>query len=254
MNQKLYERFRAAGWHLLISIAVAVAVVVLVFVVWFPGAYQEMAGGRDLLILVVLVDVIIGPLLTFAVFNTKKSQRHLRRDVATIVLLQISALAYGLFSVYLARPVALVFEHDRFRVISAAEVLDSELPQALPEYRSLSLTGPITLAVRKAGKGSESTDSLLAAALSGVDTSQRPKFWIPYGLTEQSDAVKAGRPLGQLLEKYPDASKPLAELLSDGQVSIESTVFLPVRAKRDAVIVLNRDGDVVGFLPFDGYF
>jgi hypothetical protein len=36
-----------------------------------------MAGGRDLFLLVTSVDVVIGPVLTFAVFNRAKGARHL---------------------------------------------------------------------------------------------------------------------------------------------------------------------------------
>jgi hypothetical protein len=34
-------------------------------------AIQEMAGGSHLLILIISVDVVLGPLLTFVVFNTQ---------------------------------------------------------------------------------------------------------------------------------------------------------------------------------------
>ncbi len=60
------------GLHFLISAAVAAVAAVLVFCVWYPGPFRLMAGGRDLFLLVTSVDVVIGPLLTFAVFNRAK--------------------------------------------------------------------------------------------------------------------------------------------------------------------------------------
>ena len=138
----LRPRAYAAGLHLLISAAVAGLAAVLVFFVWYPGAFRHMAGGRDLFLLVTAVDVVIGPVLTFAVFNRAKGKRHLSRDLAVIALLQIAALVYGLHTVYIARPVAMVFEVERFRLVSANDVLVEELPKALPEFRELSLTGP----------------------------------------------------------------------------------------------------------------
>ena len=131
------ERLHAGGIHLLLSLAVAASVTVLVFGFWFPGAYREFAGGTHLLLLVMAVDVTLGPLLTFAVFDRRKGRSHLRRDVATIAVLQLAALSYGLYTVHQARPVALVFEQDRFRVIAAADVLEKELNDALPELREL---------------------------------------------------------------------------------------------------------------------
>ena len=56
--------------------------------------------------------------------------------------LQIAALVYGLHTVYIARPVAMVFEVERFRLVTANDVPVEELPKAPPEFRELSLTGP----------------------------------------------------------------------------------------------------------------
>ena len=44
----------------------------LVFALWYPYPYREISGGRELFLIVVAVDVIMGPLLTLAVFNRSK--------------------------------------------------------------------------------------------------------------------------------------------------------------------------------------
>ena len=111
-------RALAAGVHLSISLAIALLAAILVFGLWYPGDFRLLAGGRGLFVLVMSVDVVIGPLLTFAVFNRTKGVRHLRRDLAVIATLQAAALAYGLHTVYVVRPVAMVFEVDRFRLVT----------------------------------------------------------------------------------------------------------------------------------------
>jgi hypothetical protein len=254
MVKNLRERFRAGGVHLLASAAVASLVAVLVFGLWYPDDYRYMAGGSELLVLIMSVDVVLGPLLTFAVFNRQKGWAHLRRDIVTIAVLQLSALAYGIYTVSMARPVALVFEFDRFRVITSAEVVTSELSEALPEFRHLSLLGPITLALRRPESGDERSNALATAIFDGVDTSQRPKFWIPYGASERVLAVEAGRPLEQLIQQYPDAGLDTEKLLKKQNLDPRAMKFLPVRAKNDAVAVVQADGRIVGFLPYDGYF
>lgn len=248
------QRLQAFGWHLAASSAVALGVAALVLGIWFPGAYRYMAGGFGLLGLIMAVDVVLGPVLTFSVFNTNKSRGHLRRDIATIAVIQMAALAYGMYSVYLARPVALVFENDRFRVLSAADVVTAELPEAVPALRQLSLTGPRTIAVRKSEAGAERSESLAAAVFDGVDTSQRPKFWTIYGELERQTAVAAARPLKQLIEKYPNAASDVQALLKEHGLSELSATFLPVFARSDAVAVLKSDGAIAGFLPYDGFF
>jgi hypothetical protein len=77
---------------------------------------------RTQFLIVVTVDVILGPLITLAVFNRAKPWTELRRDLVIVALIQLSALGYGLWTVFVARPVHLVFEYDRFRVVHAVEV------------------------------------------------------------------------------------------------------------------------------------
>ena len=72
----------------------------LVFGLWYPYPYREISGGRELFFIIVAVDVVMGPLLTFAVFNRKKPLKELKRDLGVIVLLQLAALGYGLWTVF----------------------------------------------------------------------------------------------------------------------------------------------------------
>jgi hypothetical protein len=119
------DRFLASGAHFVLSAAVAALAAALVFGVWYPYPYREISGGRELFFIIVAVDVVMGPLLTFAVFNRKKPMKELKRDLGIIVLLQVAALGYGLWTVFISRPVLLVHEYDRFRVVHAIEVDDS---------------------------------------------------------------------------------------------------------------------------------
>jgi hypothetical protein len=252
----LGTRVRAAGVHLLLSATVVAALAVLVFGIWYPDDYRKLAGGTDLFLIVTIVDVVIGPLLTFVVFDRSKGLPHLRRDLAVIAVLQVLALSYGMNAVYMGRPVALAFEYDRFRVVSFAEVVDAELPQALPMFQSLPMGGPMLLAVRKSNTPQERADALNASVLLGVDNSQRPKFWIPYDENARRQAVTIGRPLEVLFTKYPDSKNSFIQTQDaiGRQDEMSEMRFLPVRAKLDAVALLKRNGDIAGFLPYDGFF
>lgn len=115
-------RLRAAAIHLGISALVAAAAAWLVFAVWYPYPYREISGGRELFTLIVVVDVILGPLMTLIIFNRTKPRTELVRDLAVVALIQLAGLGYGLWSVYAARPVHMVFEFDRFRAVHAVDV------------------------------------------------------------------------------------------------------------------------------------
>jgi len=248
----LRSRGRAAGIHLLISAIVAALAALLVFGVWYPGTFRLLAGGRDLFLLVTSVDVVIGPVLTFAVFNRSKGARHLRRDLAVIGALQLAALAYGLHTVYIARPVAMVFEVDRFRLVTANNVEVDELPQALPEFRELSLGGPRIIGARRPEQGAERNDAMFKG-VAGVDVAQRPKFWQPYELARRR-ALDRSRPVSALLAQYPKDAAALREGLAELKADESTARFLPVMARGAWVAVLDKTGAVLGYLPAEGFF
>jgi len=249
----LPKRARAAGIHLLISGAVAVVAAGLVFGIWFPGIYRQVAGGRDLFVLITSVDVVLGPLLTFAVFNLKKGWPHLRRDLAVIGVIQLAALIYGLVAVFEARPVAMVFETDRFRVITVAQVEMEELPKARPEYRQLPLTGPWLLGTRAAQRGDESNDALFKG-LRGIDVAQRPQFWQPYA-DSTAGALARARPLATLLTKYPALASDVKAKLQELKVDEASAKFLPLMGRGgDWVVILDGTGHLVHYVQAEGFF
>ncbi|MCR5884739.1 pilus assembly protein [Rhizobacter sp. J219] len=248
----LRPRLRAAGIHLLISMVVAALAAAMVFALWYPWPYRVVSGGQGLFVLVVTVDLVLGPLLTLAVFDTAKGWRHLRRDLAVIGALQTAALAYGVHTVYEVRPVAMVFETDRFRVIKAVDVHLAELHLAPPAFRSLPLTGPWLLGARAPKAGSERTDALFLG-IGGVDVAQRPLFWQPYELSRTA-ALARSRPVSALLQRYPSETQTINQAIRSAGMSVDQARFLPLVARRDWVVLLSPKGDVSGYLPLDGFF
>ncbi len=248
----LRHRARAAGLHLLISLTLAALVAALVFGLWYPGIYRHISGGRALFLLVMGVDVVLGPLLTFAVFNLRKGWPHLRRDLAVIGVIQLAALGYGIYTVCIARPVAMVYEVDRFRVLIADEVYRKELPKARPEYRRLPLTGPWQLGARKPQGADEKNDALFGG-VEGADIGQRPLFWQPYA-DSMADALGRAKPVALLLKQYPAQAAELSAQLREFKVDAASARFLPVMARGNWVAVLDAHGAIAGFLPVEGFF
>src|SRR5882724_10636333 len=172
------ERLKASGIHLCISLAVAVLAALLVFAGWYPYPYREISGGRELFLIVVSVDVVMGPLITLAVFNRRKPWGELRRDLAMVGVLQMAALVYGLWTVAVARPVHLVFEVDRFRVVHAIDVPEELLGRQPAQVEAMPWFGPTLLAARPFRDSNESFDVTMAA-LKGVQIGARPALWQP---------------------------------------------------------------------------
>lgn len=232
---RLLARVRAAGWHLLISLAVALACAALVFGLWFPSHYAVLAGGVGLFLLIASVDVVLGPLLTLVAYDLRKTRTHLRRDLATIAVIQLAALGYGLHTVYVARPVVLAAENQLFRVVVANELDMAELESAPPELRELSLTGPVLVGVRPAKDGTERLE-FVQRALQGFDGGARPLLWEPF---EQSRTrvVSQLKPL-ENLQLNEVAKDRLAKAVQQTGLSSEALGYADVKARASGWIVL----------------
>jgi hypothetical protein len=247
----LQARIRAAVIHLALSAGIAGIAAGLVFLLWYPWPYTALAGGIGLFILITCVDVVLGPSLTLVVFDRRKSLTELRRDLAVIVALQVAALGYGLHTMFEARPVVLALEIDRLRVVSANDVLTSELPLAPPGLQRLPLGGPRLIRTQAPTDPKERL-AAIDMALAGADLGARPKYWRNWDAEAARQVRTAGRPLDELRRRRPELAAELdAAIRLTGYESSELR-FLPILSRHaDWVALVNaRSGQIVGYVPF----
>ena len=160
MKSRLHSALKAFLIHLCASVVVGTCSALLVLGLWFPFPFRDLAGGMFLLWLLIGVDVGCGPLLTGVLYNPAKSRRELTLDLSMVVLVQLAALVYGVYSISQARPVIEAFEVDRFVAVTPADLDLAQLPEALPQYRSLSWTGPRLVGTRAPNDGPETLQSV----------------------------------------------------------------------------------------------
>jgi len=247
-------RLRAASLHLLASALVAALAAALVFLVWYPSPYSTLAGGTSLFLLIVSVDVVMGPALTAVAASPVKGRAELMRDLAVIVALQLAAFGYGLHTMALARPVALAFEIDRFRVVTAADIEAPSLAEAPPGLQTLPWTGPRQIAAIKPTDPAEQMKAT-ELGLAGFDLSFQPKYWREY--TPLADAAwRAARPVPVLLAKYPQMAGEVARIAKEVGQPAQALRFLPLLSRRESWVTLVAEpgAKVVGYLPVDGFF
>lgn len=245
------NRWQAAAIHLALSALIAATAFGLIIALWYPGAYFEAMGGRELLIILVSVDVCIGPLLTLVVFNPAK--KELRRDLAIIAAIQLAALAYGAWVTFGARPVYLVFAKDHFDVVAANELDPDDLAQARPEYRSLSLTGPRIIGVRMPDDPTE-RQAVMAGLLVGKDLQNFPRYYLPYD-DVVGEVKKNAKPLNSILKKHPKAIDAIRAAAVEAGRPESLLLYVPLRARlRAMTAVLDaRDFHVITIAPIDPY-
>lgn len=254
MSSRAKAGLRAAAWHMSASVVVALAMALIVFGVWYPYPHRAMAGGTELFWLVMSVDVVCGPLLTAVVFNPVKPRRELVMDLGLIVVVQLAALVYGMHAVTTMRPVALVFEADRFVSVAAASIPERELEMAPAQYAKLSWTGPILLGTRKPKDADEQLESI-DLALQGLEVSMRPSWWQPY---EESLAdVRAKMKPVESLRSSLSATQQAVLDEAINQLAVDRTTlhYLPLVSSlvTNWIVLLNAEGTIVGYAAVDGF-
>lgn len=247
------DRLRASTIHLGISLGIAVLAALLVFGLWYPYPYRQISGGRELFMIVVAVDVVLGPLITLAVFNRRKPRAELVRDLSLVSLIQLAALGYGLWSVCVARPVHLVFEYDRFRVVHAAEVPEELMDQVPVHLQVMPLFGPTALALRPFRDVSEEGAATMLA-LQGLQLGARPDLWQAYPEARQR-VLYAAQPVSALRQRFPDQASQIGALVERTGQAAETLVYLPLAGRKSfwTVLLDARTAEVRGFLPLDSF-
>ena len=228
------SRWKASGIHLLLSAAIAATTVAFMLMVWYPWPLFEVAGGSRLLLILTGVDVTLGPLITLIVF--KSGKKGMKFDLTCIALAQIAALAYGIHTMYLARPVYVAFAVDSFDLVTAKDLDPQDLEQAaLSEFKQLPLGRPQYIGVIGPQDAAGKTQ-LVELLMKGKDLHMLPRYYVPYAQVAQA-ALNHAKSLDALRKRAPDV---VNDYVSTSGRSESSVRYLPLRGARgDAAVLID---------------
>jgi hypothetical protein len=245
------EKFRAVLLHFLATLSMAVVAAALIFLVWYPDPFETMLGGTRFFMLITVCDLVLGPLTSLIIYNSKKTRRALVFDYSVVAIVQLAAFVYGVMSIAHARPVYIAFVKDRFEVVIAEDLADKDLQAAQPPYRTRPKFGPVLIGTQRPTKREEIND-LVMAAMEGKDLQNFPRYFVPYD--KVADRVKqAAQPMEKLYKHAPEA-RPL---IADEKLGVPEAQlrWLPIRGIRSfwTVLVDASTGKVLAYIPIDPY-
>lgn len=251
-KNRLRFAIKAFITHLGISLLITLLVSLLIFQIWYPYPYYKMIGGLKLMGLIMGVDLVCGPLLTFIVANPAKPKKELIRDFGLIGIIQFAALCYGLNALAESRPVALAFDRDRFYVATAVEIEPERLAKAPEVFRSLPLFDIYQVGTRDAANSTELFEGV-NLSMAGIPPAARPDWWIPRTQVEEN-ITQARIPLKALIEKYPDRAAVIRQYLSN-TTKTDNLYYLPLTSEKtlDWIMVFNDKNETVAYIPVDGF-
>lgn len=118
MKKLLMTKIQASAIHLGISLLIFLGILYVIAVHWYPEPFFSAGGGWKGIKIMAAVDLVLGPTLTFIIYNYKKSRKEITLDLSIIALVQVSALIWGGVQVYGERPVALAMWEGEFYTVT----------------------------------------------------------------------------------------------------------------------------------------
>jgi hypothetical protein len=223
-------RLKAAGTHLLISATLSTVVICLLLFGWYPLPFFWALGGLMLLVLIIGIDVVMGPVMTLILFNPKKTRRALLLDLSLIAIVQISALVYGLYSGYLSRLVFIVFDGQSFQLVQAGDVAGNFLQETkLPAYKTLPQIGYETAAISVPNDDKAKSDLAFYRAL-GVGPQSMPNYYVPL-IDEPVQIKQAAISTQQLQQQHTALYSKIDSLLTARRMQWQQVAVVPVNAR-----------------------
>lgn len=241
------KRSQFMGMHILFSICLLIFALWLVFGVWYPAPLAVAVGVMSIYGMLLAVDLIIGPMLTFVVY--KEDKKKLKFDLFVIILLQMSAYLFGLYTIAQGRPAWQVFVVDDIELISPIDLRKTEDYKIKEDFKPLLWGKPQWVAAVYASDPVKMQQQKEDEMFNGINISARPE-------TYEKIQVEA--------RAVVDKLKPIAEL---GKFNYEAEIkkqlspynnvkgWLPVKAPEvDMVALFDEHGqpiDIVNLRPWD---
>ena len=236
-------RFKAAAIHIGISFLIVAMAITYMLLIWYPQGYLSIMGGIKLIIILACVDVIVGPLLTFIVFNPQK--KTLDFDLACIAVVQVAALLYGSNVIFKSRPVFTAFNIDKFQISASVDIAPEELTKAKnPKWKSYSITGPELVAIGIPDKNDRK--ETMFAMVESVNAHRYPRLYEEYN-KHLNEVIKAAKPLEKLYENKLENKKTVSVFINSINRPESDFLYLPIASElaEMSAIVDAKTGDFI---------
>lgn len=236
---------KAAVIHFFAGLAIAIILGILIFVIWYPYPYNELAGGKELFILVMSIDIICGPILTFVIFSPTKSKNETLVDISAIVIIQLAALSYGIWNVWQVKPLFLVQEADRFNIISKANIDTNDFNFLPKELRPKIFDRPIKVSIRQTSSSElEKINTQIKSG--GKDASELPFL---YSHFQADKAYSNAHDLRELLITQPQHTSRIKQLMAISNSDEKNRMrYLYLVGRYYWIVVIDQSGSFREYL------
>jgi hypothetical protein len=177
-------RLKAFALHLAASALVLALVLGALYLGWYrwPGWY--LTGALKIAGMMVLFDLILGPLLTLVVANPKKPTRELARDISIIAIVQLIALGYGTVTMWHGRVLYYTYSTRWLEVVQASDISEEQIERAFrenPRFAPHWYSMPQWVYAPLPTDAGARQDIVAGTISGGDDVIQMPRLFRPWG-------------------------------------------------------------------------
>lgn len=243
-NNKMKNKIKAFFIHLSLSFIVISFFISLIIYFWYPLDYIEITNFKNIAVLIISIDLILGPVLTFIVYVPDK--KGLYFDLLVIAVLQFSALIYGVYTLYETHPLFITYNHQGFKLIQANEVTPSMAKYE--QFRISKLSSPHIAFAKMPDDLEKQTEIMVGVDLKGEpDIDKRTEYYEPY--KDHLHIILSGALDKNKIFSKKNRTKEI-ELFLEKNKNIDSFSFLPLTGiNGDATIAIDeKTAEFVGTL------
>lgn len=241
-RELLVARFKAFAIHFSLSLIIFLIISYFLIFHWFPAPFFFSEGGWQGMKIMIGVDLVLGPLLTLLIYNPLKRRKEIIIDLSVIVIIQLSALAWGLSNVYSQRIMAISYWESSFYAVYPHALTEQGLGDQ--HFLQVSQETPPVVYTRQPFRG-ESDELVTWNSEKGLPIWSIGFLHRPF---ESGYAVINGLRLmpEEIYRQQPSAKAEVEKVAEQHNLSVDEVIIVPFRGKYQTEwLLLSQRGKVL---------
>ena len=203
---------------------------------WYPPPFFMFDGGWQVLRLIMLVDVVLGPLLTLVVFNRAKPE--LMRDLAIVGLIQLAAFAAGAWVMHQHRPAFMVYAERTFTPVTWPELRRATPDLTVPMALAAANRAPVPVLSDLSADPAARLRMLAVMAAGGPSVTHYGAYYRPLGEAQFARIAAEGADIDQLAAGNPAIAAELARVRAAHAARRQHLLFVPLDCRYGLIMLV----------------
>ncbi|MGL4675232.1 MAG: hypothetical protein ACRCXK_10260 [Wohlfahrtiimonas sp.] len=262
MNFSKIFNFKAFIYHFIFSFALIGGLSFFIVSLWYPDVWAVEIGGYKLVLMMLLLDLGVGPLCVGLSYKAHKSRKANLFDISVITICQLAFFSWGAWTVSISRPVYIVFDTDRFEMVVDQDIDRTKLPES-GIFSDLPLLRGVQMAIvdlEKTVPDEEKRIEVNNDAVFGLDISKNPSYYVPYEGDDLAKVLKMAKGY-EYFTKNPDAKVKADEVIQKHKLTVDQFKWLPIRYFSPqaqgqlfmTVVIDSQTAEIIDYILLDPY-